>query len=81
MTAFLESQMIHRIQQVSGRTLRAFTTKFPTVPPRIYVQPLGAAAELVQPIHGPSRDRPGPAAARRQMNFWQCWISQTADGA
>ncbi len=27
--------------------LRAFTTKFPTVPPRIYVQPLGAAAELV----------------------------------
>lgn len=27
--------------------LRAFTTKFPTVPPRVYVQPLGAAAELV----------------------------------
>ena len=27
--------------------LRAFTTKFPTVPPRIYVQSLGAAAELV----------------------------------
>src|SRR5271154_718604 len=27
--------------------LRAFTAKFPTVPPRIYVQPLGAAAELV----------------------------------
>jgi DNA-binding transcriptional LysR family regulator len=27
--------------------LRAFTAKFPTVPPRIYVQSLGAAAELV----------------------------------
>jgi DNA-binding transcriptional LysR family regulator len=27
--------------------LRAFTTKFPTVPPRVYVQSLGAAAELV----------------------------------
>jgi DNA-binding transcriptional LysR family regulator len=27
--------------------LRAFTAKFPTVLPRIYVQPLGAAAELV----------------------------------
>ena len=27
--------------------LRAFTEKFPTVPPRVYVQPLGAAAELV----------------------------------
>jgi DNA-binding transcriptional LysR family regulator len=27
--------------------LRAFTTNFPTVPPRIYVQSLGAAAELV----------------------------------
>ena len=27
--------------------LRAFTAKFPTVPPRVYVQPLGAAAELV----------------------------------
>jgi DNA-binding transcriptional LysR family regulator len=27
--------------------LRAFTVKFPTVPPRIYVQSLGAAAELV----------------------------------
>jgi DNA-binding transcriptional LysR family regulator len=27
--------------------LRAFTAEFPTVPPRIYVQPLGAAAELV----------------------------------
>jgi len=27
--------------------LRAFTARFPTVPPRIYVQPLGAAAELV----------------------------------
>lgn len=27
--------------------LRAFTGKFPTVPPRVYVQPLGAAAELV----------------------------------
>jgi DNA-binding transcriptional LysR family regulator len=28
-------------------SLRAFTAKFPTVTPRIYVQPLGAAAELV----------------------------------
>ena len=28
-------------------TLRVFTAKFPTVPPRIYVQSLGAAAELV----------------------------------
>ena len=27
--------------------LRAFTEKFPTVAPRVYVQPLGAAAELV----------------------------------
>jgi DNA-binding transcriptional LysR family regulator len=27
--------------------LRAFTTKFPTVPPRVFVQPLGAAVELV----------------------------------
>jgi hypothetical protein len=27
--------------------LRAFTAKFPTVPPRIYVQSFGAAAELV----------------------------------
>lgn len=27
--------------------LRAFTEKFPTVPPRVYVQSLGAAAELV----------------------------------
>lgn len=27
--------------------LKAFTEKFPTVPPRVYVQPLGAAAELV----------------------------------
>jgi DNA-binding transcriptional LysR family regulator len=27
--------------------LRAFTKRFPTVPPRVYVQPLGAAAELV----------------------------------
>jgi hypothetical protein len=27
--------------------LRAFAEKFPTVPPRIYVQSLGAAAELV----------------------------------
>jgi DNA-binding transcriptional LysR family regulator len=27
--------------------LRAFTAKFPSVPPRIYVQPLGAATELV----------------------------------
>jgi DNA-binding transcriptional LysR family regulator len=27
--------------------LRAFTVRFPTVPPRVYVQPLGAAAELV----------------------------------
>jgi DNA-binding transcriptional LysR family regulator len=27
--------------------LRAFTTQFPTVPPRVYVQPLGAAVELV----------------------------------
>lgn len=28
--------------------LRAFTERFPTVPPRVYVQPLGAAAELVR---------------------------------
>ena len=28
-------------------SLRAFTAKFPTVPPRVYVQPLGAAAELL----------------------------------
>lgn len=28
-------------------TLRAFTMTFPTVQPRVYVQPLGAAAELV----------------------------------
>jgi DNA-binding transcriptional LysR family regulator len=28
-------------------TLSAFTERFPTVPPRVYVQPLGAAAELV----------------------------------
>ena len=27
--------------------LRAFTAMFPTVPPRVYVQPLGASAELV----------------------------------
>jgi DNA-binding transcriptional LysR family regulator len=27
--------------------LRAFTAKFPTVPPRVYVQSLGAAAEMV----------------------------------
>jgi DNA-binding transcriptional LysR family regulator len=27
--------------------LRAFTEKFPTVPPRVHVQPLGAATELV----------------------------------
>jgi DNA-binding transcriptional LysR family regulator len=27
--------------------LRAFATRFPTVPPRVFVQPLGAAAELV----------------------------------
>jgi len=27
--------------------LRAFTERFPTVPPRIYVQPLGAAVELL----------------------------------
>jgi DNA-binding transcriptional LysR family regulator len=27
--------------------LRAFTEKFPTVPPRVYVQPLGAASELL----------------------------------
>src|SRR5271155_4957460 len=27
--------------------LRAFTERFPTVQPRVYVQPLGAAAELV----------------------------------
>src|ERR1700676_1908929 len=27
--------------------LRTFTERFPTVPPRVYVQPLGAAAELV----------------------------------
>jgi DNA-binding transcriptional LysR family regulator len=30
-----------------AKALKAFTEKFPTVPPRIYVQPLGAAAELV----------------------------------
>jgi DNA-binding transcriptional LysR family regulator len=29
------------------KALRAFTTKFPTVPPRVYVQSLGAATELV----------------------------------
>jgi DNA-binding transcriptional LysR family regulator len=29
------------------KALRAFTAKFPTVPPRVYVQSLGAAAELV----------------------------------
>jgi DNA-binding transcriptional LysR family regulator len=29
------------------QALRAFTEKFPTVPPRVYVQSLGAAAELV----------------------------------
>jgi len=29
------------------KVLRAFTAKFPTVPPRVYVQSLGAAAELV----------------------------------
>jgi DNA-binding transcriptional LysR family regulator len=29
------------------KPLRAFTAKFPTVPPRVYVQSLGAAAELV----------------------------------
>jgi DNA-binding transcriptional LysR family regulator len=27
--------------------LRAFTVRFPTIPPRVYVQPLGAAAEMV----------------------------------
>ncbi len=27
--------------------LRAFTERFPTVPPRVYVQPLGAAVELI----------------------------------
>lgn len=27
--------------------LRAFTEKFPTVPPRVFVQPLGAAVELI----------------------------------
>lgn len=27
--------------------LRAFTARFPTVPPRVYVQPLGAAVELI----------------------------------
>jgi hypothetical protein len=26
--------------------LRAFTERFPTVPPRVYVQPLGAAADI-----------------------------------
>ena len=30
-----------------AEALRAFTERFPTVPPRVYVQPLGAAAELV----------------------------------
>jgi DNA-binding transcriptional LysR family regulator len=30
-----------------AEALRAFTEKFPTVPPRIYIQSLGAAAELV----------------------------------
>ena len=29
------------------KALRAFTAKFPSVPPRVYVQSLGAAAELV----------------------------------
>jgi DNA-binding transcriptional LysR family regulator len=29
------------------KALRAFTAKFPTVPPRVYMQSLGAAAELV----------------------------------
>jgi DNA-binding transcriptional LysR family regulator len=29
------------------KALRAFTAKFPTVPPRLYVQSLGAAAELL----------------------------------
>jgi len=29
------------------KALRALTERFPTVPPRVYVQPLGAAAELV----------------------------------
>jgi DNA-binding transcriptional LysR family regulator len=29
------------------KALRAFTAKFPTVPPRVYVQSLGAATELV----------------------------------
>ena len=29
------------------KTLRAFTEQFPTVPPRVYVQSLGAAAQLV----------------------------------
>jgi DNA-binding transcriptional LysR family regulator len=29
------------------KALRAFTAKFPTVPPRVYVQSLGASAELV----------------------------------
>jgi DNA-binding transcriptional LysR family regulator len=33
--------------RVVVETLRAFTAKFPTVTPRIYVQSLGAAAELV----------------------------------
>jgi DNA-binding transcriptional LysR family regulator len=30
-----------------AEALRAFTTQFPTVPPRVYVQSLGAAAQLI----------------------------------
>ncbi|HEY1505273.1 MAG TPA: LysR family transcriptional regulator [Stellaceae bacterium] len=33
--------------QAVVKALRAFSAKFPTVPPRVYVQSLGAAAELV----------------------------------
>ena len=33
--------------QPVAEALRAFTERFPTVPPRVYVQSLGAAAELV----------------------------------
>jgi hypothetical protein len=33
--------------------LRAFTEQFPTVPPRLYVASLGAAANLVTDGHAP----------------------------
>jgi DNA-binding transcriptional LysR family regulator len=43
--------------------LRAFTERFPTVPPRVYVQPLGAAAELV--LDGHLHDRFAAADLQR----------------